>query len=251
MKTTVKVQNGSNSNANKYDGMSRGNNNINHDDSTTMQQHLHSYPLYSDAKPVVPERMGDIATRRVPPPPPLRTTSKSPLASPTNPTTPVTYYYPTPKGYSNLLSNKMGATNNLDGPLIFVEEKRRHPSTSTSSSCESINSQESLHQPPRMTPHLQNRQLEIRHQELLEKQRALQEQYSRLQQLQQTSPPDLLHMQKGDNESKTFSTMGMTLGTESCGPPISSSISVSNPYMNLPPNFNAEAKIRVYETDIL
>lgn len=244
----VKVQNSSYSNANSHDETSKSNN-TNLVDGLKMMQGLHSYPSYSDPKPVVPERMGDIVTRRVPPPPPLRTTSKSPLASPTSLTSPVTYYYPTPKGYSNLLSNKMGATNNLDGPLIFVEDKRRHPSTSTSSSCESINSQESLHQTTRMTPHLQNRQVEMRHQELLERQRALQEQYSRLQQLHQRSPPDLLQLQKNDRE--IFSKIGTTLGAEKCGPSTPGSISVVNPYANLPHDFNAEAQIRIYETDIL
>jgi hypothetical protein len=93
---------------------------------------------------------------------------------------------------------------------------------SNSSSCESINSQEGLQQNKAVSTSSSTgnkaRQeiLEQRHQELLRKQRALQEQYARLQQLQRSGggglavvpPPDLL-LKKTGSESNLLAKMGL------------------------------------------
>ncbi|KAK9295255.1 hypothetical protein QLX08_010392 [Tetragonisca angustula] len=92
-------------------------------------------------------------------------------------------------------------------------------STSNSSSCESVNSQEGL-----QSKKGRQEQLEQRHQELLRKQKALQEQYARLQQLQRNTaglttvppaPPDLL--KKTGSESNLLAKMGLGLSTASSG----------------------------------
>lgn len=212
---------------------------------TATLRRLHSFP--ADAKPPVPERMGDLATKRVPPPPPPRTSSKSPLASPTNPMAPAPRRSPIRKGSLGSASN--GMVTHLHGALVVDENECQQPSPSTSSSCESINSQEGLQHRP--APHLRQEQLEIRHQELLKKQRALQEQYSRLQQLQQTPPPDLLQLKKTGSEGNIFSKMGMTFGPVGGMPPTSGSASIVDSLVNVSRDMNAEAKTKVYETDIL
>ncbi|XP_032676483.1 uncharacterized protein LOC116846577 isoform X6 [Odontomachus brunneus] len=92
-------------------------------------------------------------------------------------------------------------------------------STSNSSSCESVNSQEGL-----QSKRGRQEQLEQRHQELLRKQKALQEQYARLQQLQRNAaglttvppaPPDLL--KKTGSESNLLAKMGLGLSAASSG----------------------------------
>lgn len=65
-------------------------------------------------------------------------------------------------------------------------------------------------------------QLEQRHQELLKKQKALQEQYTRLQQLQRTQPPpDLLQLKKTGSEGNLLLKMGLSM---SAATPISGSL---------------------------
>lgn len=230
LQTTGKVEAGS------HNGLSSASSG-----STSTLRRLHSFP--ADAKPPVPERLGDLAGKRVPPPPPPRTSSKSPLASPTNPMAPASRRSPTRKGSLGSASN--GVAAHLHAALIANENERQQPSPSTSSSCESINSQEGLQH--RAVPHLRQEQLEIRHQELLKKQRALQEQYSRLQQLQQTPPPDLLQLKKTGSEGNIFSKMGMSFGPA----PISGPGSVVDSLASASRDANAEAKTKVYETDIL
>lgn len=85
---------------------------------------------------------------------------------------------------------------------------------SNSSSCESVNSQEG-----RKSSH-RKEELEQRHQELLKKQRALQEQYARLQQLQRGNntlavvppAPDQL-LKKTGSESNLLQKMGLQMAT--------------------------------------
>lgn len=195
---------------------------------------LHSFPS-SENKPPVPERNVDSSGKRIPPPPPPRTSSKSPLASPTNPSAPVRL---------NCSPIRKGSLGSLTKVL---KDKLEQPSASTSSSCESINSQEGVQQSQQ-----RQEQLELRHQELLKKQKALQEQYTRLQQLQKTSPPDLLQLKKTGSESNILAKMGLGLTTT----PISGSLSYLVAQNNDQNSNNHVAdsvvnKPAVYETDIL
>lgn len=134
----------------------------------------------SATKPPVPERNPDLlqmaAGRRAPPPPPPRTSSRSPLASPAAPLV----------------------------PLL---------SPSNSSSCDSVDSQEPVSKA--RPPSARHDILEQRHQELLKKQKALQEQYARLQQIQRggsaltvVPPPDL---KKTGSESNLLTKMGLSM----------------------------------------
>lgn len=175
----------------------------------------------------MPEHLGDYAARRIPPPPPLRTSSKSPLASPTCQTSFTSHYSLAPLASSHT-TNNLKASANLQSLLIVDDNTRPLQSPSTSSSGDSVNSQEgSQHQ----ALYRHHEQLEIRHQELLEKQRALQEQYSRLQQFQRTPPPEI---------------------TSEETPPTSGSALAANSHMNFSFDFvNSEASNKVYETDIL
>ncbi|RZF38532.1 hypothetical protein LSTR_LSTR006127 [Laodelphax striatellus] len=152
---------------------------------------LHSYPS-GDGKPPVPERGADLLSKRVPPPPPPRTSSRSPLSSPTGPSVPPRGQSPLRRGRSSL---KESSKTGLDPPL--------------SSSCESVNSQEGV--PGSQNSQSRQEMLEQRHQELLRKQRALQEQYTRLQQLQRAPPPDLLQLKKTGSESNLLAKMGLGL----------------------------------------
>lgn len=133
----------------------------------------------SATKPPVPERNPDLlqmaAGRRAPPPPPPRTSSRSPLASPAAPLV----------------------------PLL---------SPSNSSSCDSVDSQDPA---SKARPVARHDLLEQRHQELLKKQKALQEQYARLQQIQRggsslavVPPPDL---KKTGSESNLLTKMGLNM----------------------------------------
>lgn len=198
---------------------------------------LHSYPSGSDTdasppvrargqhppKPPVPERHPELlamAARRAPPPPPPRTTSRSPLASPTSPATP-------PRCHPD--------------PAFLP-----HPSDLPSSDDDKA--------PTRHTP------LEQRHQELLKKQKALQEQYARLQMIQRSGPtlppnaqPDL---KKTGSESNLLTKMNLNLAPAA----ISGSMthlaadnyvdgSLTNDKGKLPEAVSTTNK--VYETDIL
>lgn len=177
---------------------------------TSTLRRLHSYPSSEGGKPPVPERGADLLSKRVPPPPPPRTSSRSPLSSPTGPSIPPrgpSGQSPLRRGRSSLKEN---SKSGMDAPL--------------SSSCESVNSQEGV----KTQPTSQSRQeiLEQRHQELLRKQRALQEQYTRLQQLQRAPPPDLLQLKKTGSESNLLAKMGLGL---SAAAPISGSLSHLGP----------------------
>lgn len=209
-------------------------------------------------KPPVPERNAELlqlaSARRVPPPPPPRTSSRSPLASPTSPQLPprnhpcslqsgnATLRRPATRITSNNVVGKEGKPPMALPPdatavLTTMDQTMTTPnvvvvphnssssqsstvlSTSNSSSCESVNSQEGL-----QSKRGRQEQLEQRHQELLRKQKALQEQYARLQQLQRNAaglttvppaPPDLL--KKTGSESNLLAKMGLGLSAASSG----------------------------------
>lgn len=200
---------------------------------------LHSYPS-GDAKPPVPERSSDLLSKRVPPPPPPRTSSKSPLASPTNPLTPA----------RNTSSNVSSPVRK--NTLPRTADKDKSLNVSNSSSSENVNSQED-------TPSSLPRQeyLEQKHQELLRKQRALQEQYTRLQ---RTPPPDLVQLKKTGSEGNIIQKMGLSLTASA---PMSGSMSHFGYFKPSAPLDNASDTTgaanaggavttnKLYETDIL
>lgn len=112
-------------------------------DSTGSLRRLHSYPSSSDeSSPPVPAKPTP-AARRVPPPPPPRTSSRSPLASPTS------VAPPSPRSQPQM-GVRRGTTgrSSLREPRRASESAATTPggallaSTSNSSSCESVNSQE-------------------------------------------------------------------------------------------------------------
>ncbi|KAJ8935983.1 hypothetical protein NQ318_000853 [Aromia moschata] len=201
-------------------------------------------------KPPIPERNAELlqhaaSGKRVPPPPPPRTSSKSPLASPTSPSLP-------PRSPAAALQHIQNVQNMVDRPMSQFEQatqnlglqtlRRNVPgrssvkdksqtlprnlgsnlqlqaepeaiSASNSSSCESVNSQDG-------SKRTRKEELEQRHQELLKKQKALQEQYARLQQLQRGNntlavvppAPDQL-LKKTGSESNLLQKMGLQLST--------------------------------------
>uniref|UniRef100_A0A182PRF6 Uncharacterized protein n=1 Tax=Anopheles epiroticus TaxID=199890 RepID=A0A182PRF6_9DIPT len=143
---------------------------------------LHSYPSGSDTdtsppqptrpttgKPPVPERNAELLSKvnnkRVPPPPPPRTSSRSPLASPTSPHVP----------------QHLRGQQQQQQPAVTLSdcEQQQRTSEGTDSGSESVCSDNSQRQLA----------LELRHQELLKKQRQLQEQYQRLQQMSKNAVP--------------------------------------------------------------
>ncbi|GLH13580.1 Coiled-coil domain-containing protein [Gryllus bimaculatus] len=203
-------------------------------------------------KPPVPERNSELLSqlvgRRVPPPPPPRTSSRSPLASPTSPLLPPKGQHPPNQpqmgvGGGTLLRRGGSGRSSLREPLrgshsISLpadtkpsggEDNLSTPGTfnplsaSNSSSCESVNSQEGLQN--KSGNKARQEILEQRHQELLRKQRALQEQYARLQQLQRggggsltvVPPPDLL-LKKTGSESNLLAKMGLGHGLTAAAP---------------------------------
>ncbi|XP_073977136.1 coiled-coil domain-containing protein AGAP005037 isoform X9 [Rhodnius prolixus] len=93
--------------------------------------------------------------------------------------------------------------------------------------------------------------LEQKHQELLRKQRALQEQYTRLQALQRSQPPpDLLQLKKTGSESNLLGKMGLTLApTGSLSHLASAAASTSVATSTSTSSTTTTSKI--YETDIL
>ncbi|XP_045472196.1 coiled-coil domain-containing protein AGAP005037 isoform X8 [Harmonia axyridis] len=255
----------------------------------------------SKNKPPLPERNSDlsqqIAGKRVPPPPPPRTSSKSPLSSPTSPNIP-------PRSPAAGLQHIQNVQNMVDKPYqsqfeqatqslglstlrrnvtsrgILKEKAQTLPrnigsnlqtlqvsdsdaiSASNSSSCESVNSQDG-------SKKSRKEELEQRHQELLKKQKALQEQYARLQQLQRGNntavvppPPDQL-LKKTGSESNLLQKMGLQLTTSQM---TGSLTNLPNTMANVP-NKNSstnntknseDAKLdncnttnKVYETEIL
>lgn len=110
--------------------------------------------------------------------------------------------------------------------------------------------------------HQQTRQeiLELRHQELLRKQKALQEQYTRLQQLQRAPPPDLLQLKKTGSESNILAKMGLGLSAAApisgslshLGPTTANTTATTSTFDSAPaPAANTSTTSKIYETDIL
>ncbi|XP_044727819.1 coiled-coil domain-containing protein AGAP005037 isoform X4 [Chrysoperla carnea] len=255
------------------------------------------------------ELLQALAGRRVPPPPPPRTSSRSPLASPTSPGIPPRNNTPSTlqhiQNVQNMAQNEnttqsqfdaarenlgLGGTlrRNVPGRSSLKERSQTLPrnigsnlqvhtqqqqteidnnmmmlTASNSSSCESVNSQEGAKKNNRQE------QLEMRHQELLKKQKALQEQYARLQQLQRGNnaltvvppTPDIL-LKKTGSESNILQKMGLNMMTAS--PQINtgslthlannngnlSTVPVSNEN-STQQSTGASTTSKVYETDIL
>ncbi|KAK9729039.1 Actin interacting protein 3 [Popillia japonica] len=200
-------------------------------------------------KPPLPERNTDllqhISGKRVPPPPPPRTSSKSPLASPTSPNLPprspatglqhiqnVQNMVEKPQSQFEVATQNLGLgtlrrnvvnrssvkdraqtlPRNIGSNLQVHGDTENTISASNSSSCESVNSQDGTKK--------RKEELEQRHQELLKKQKALQEQYARLQQLQRGNntlavvppAPDQL-LKKTGSESNLLQKMGLQMST--------------------------------------
>ncbi|KAL3282960.1 hypothetical protein HHI36_006118 [Cryptolaemus montrouzieri] len=260
-------------------------------------------PLQRDVtknKPPIPERNSElfqhIAGKRVPPPPPPRTSSKSPLTSPTSPNLP-------PRSPAAGLQHIQNVQNMVDKPYqsqfeqatqslglstlrrnvtsrnIIREKSQTLPrnigsnlqnlqvsdsdvvSASNSSSCESVNSQDG-------SKKNRKEELEQRHQELLKKQKALQEQYARLQQLQRGNntavvppAPDQL-LKKTGSESNLLQKMGLHLTTSqmtgsltnlpnTTNAPNKASLINANINNEEHPGENNSTTNKVYETEIL
>lgn len=211
-------------------------------------------PLKTTSKPPLPERntelLQQVVARRVPPPPPPRTSSKSPLASPTSPGLPPRSPATNLQHIQNVQSMveaggkkpqsqfeqatinlglgtlKRGASRNsfkadkaqtlprnIGSNLQVASESESAISASNSSSCESVNSQDG-------SKKNRKEELEQRHQELLKKQKALQEQYARLQQLQRGTntltvipPGSVEQLKKTGSESNLLQKMGLQMST--------------------------------------
>lgn len=202
---------------------------------------LHSYPSGSDtdtsppqqklrlgaaAKPPVPERNAELITRvmnkRAPPPPPPRTSSsKSPLASPTSPNV---------------------SLDQLHGQAAGVDNNNGDAGNSSGSGTESSNSGE------------RQAALEYRHQELLRKQKQLQEQYARLQQISKTGPiPCEELLKKTGSESNLPQKMGLNMAVSGSMKNLNVDVTIAEAAKN---ERNQQSLLQtttkqVYETDIL
>lgn len=278
------------------------------DNSPPIQPLQRTLDNKASQKPPIPERNAELlqhlaSGRRVPPPPPPRTSSKSPLASPTSPNLP-----PRSASNTNVLQHIQNVQNmtekpqsqfetatqnlglggtlrrNVPGRSSLKEKSQTLPrnigsnlqvqqpgdnlvSASNSSSCESVNSQEGAKKGNR------KEELEQRHQELLRKQKALQEQYARLQQLQRGNntltvvppTPDLL-LKKTGSESNLLQKMGLQMSASqqmtgslthiasavnSQTQTIITSSIETNTSNNAAPAPNNTTTNKVYETDIL
>lgn len=208
-------------------------------------------------KPPIPERNVEllqhvVAGKRIPPPPPPRTSSKSPLASPTSPSLPprspaaglqhiqnvqnIVENSNKPQSQFEAATQNLGLSTlrrNVGARSSIKDRAQTLPrnigsnlqvqnldvenviSASNSSSCESVNSQDGS-----TKKSTRKEELEQRHQELLKKQKALQEQYARLQQLQRGNntlavippAPDQL-LKKTGSESNLLQKMGLQMAT--------------------------------------
>lgn len=156
---------------------------------------LASYPSGSDTdqdqispprpigKPPVPERNSELLSRyghkKLPPPPPPRSSSSRSPQSPTSPNLP-------PRCTDQQLTNTKNNINNNNYNSAYLQNDQ--DSGSESNNSQDNNSQRQL-------------QLEMRHQELLKKQKQLQEQYQRLQQMSKNTialAPEDMDQNKGD-----------------------------------------------------
>lgn len=194
-----------------------------------MLRRLHSYPSGSDTdtspptqiqqrsgpnapgKPPVPERnaelLSKVGNKRIPPPPPPRTSSRSPLASPTSPAAPT------------IIRSTLPALGELSTANVDLQNYGNngvapppHSSLLDSGNGGNSSGSESTHS----QDHGQRQQaLESRHQELLKKQKQLQEQYARLQKISKNSSlpatTDMLQLKKTGSESNLPQKMGLNM----------------------------------------
>lgn len=216
---------------------------------------LHSYPSGSDTdtsppqrpttgKPPVPERnaelLSKVGNKRTPPPPPPRTSSRSPLASPTSPNL--------PQRLANMEQqneHQMNINNNNNGQY---QHHSHHEDSGSESASSQDNSQRQL-------------QLELRHQELLKKQKQLQEQYQRLQHISKNTVPlapndPAMALKKTGSESNLPQKMGLNMSiSSSSGSMKNLTASVdNNNFATGEGNCENGSKVttnKVYETDIL
>lgn len=99
--------------------------------------------------------------------------------------------------------------------------------------------------------------LELRHQELLKKQKQLQEQYARLQQISKTSalpPGDILHLKKTGSESNLPQKMGLNMAISGSMKNLNVDVSIVEAKKNEKNHMesgNVTTTKQVYETDIL
>ncbi|XP_066260130.1 coiled-coil domain-containing protein CG32809 isoform X12 [Euwallacea similis] len=271
-------------------------NNLTVSTATGSLRRLHSYPSGSDtdnsppiqplqtnksvgaAKPPLPERNAEllqhVAGKRIPPPPPPRTSSRSPLASPTSPNVkPMSQFEQATQnlGLHTLKRNAPTRSSLKDadksqtlprnvGSSLQLPSSSDSEAVSASSSCESVNSQTSSK--------TRKEELEQRHQELLRKQKALQEQYARLQQLQRGTnaltivPPtsDQL-LKKTGSESNLLQKMGLQMTTSQITGSLTNIPSTNGNSQQINnedkpngpdnPGPIMEGQKKVYETDIL
>ncbi|XP_055326242.1 uncharacterized protein LOC129579985 isoform X8 [Sitodiplosis mosellana] len=209
--------------------------------NTSSLRRLHSYPSGSDTdtsppqqklrsipgKPPVPERNAELISKvinkRAPPPPPPRTSSsRSPLASPTSPCVANNMAIASDNEQNN------GNGNNNDG--------------GNSSGNESSNSQE------------RQAALEVRHQELLKKQKQLQEQYARLQQISKSGPvPSNDPLKKTGSESNLPQKMGLQMAVSGSMKNLNVDVTIAEAQKNDKNQQTAHTTTtkQVYETDIL
>lgn len=207
--------------------------------NTSSLRRLHSYPSGSDTdtsppqqklrsipgKPPVPERnaelMSKVINKRAPPPPPPRTSSsRSPLASPTSPSV------------ANNMTIAAGDNN---------EQNNGNGDGGNSSGNESSNSQE------------RQFALEVRHQELLKKQKQLQEQYARLQQINKSGPvPSNDSIKKTGSESNLPQKMGLQMAVSGSMKNLNVDVTIAEAQKNEKNQQTAHTTTKqVYETDIL
>lgn len=205
--------------------------------NTSSLRRLHSYPSGSDTdtsppqqklrtvgKPPVPERNAELISKvinkRAPPPPPPRTSSsRSPLASPTSPCV-----------ANNMPIGSDSEHNNGNGN-----------DGGNSSGNESSNSQE------------RQAALEVRHQELLKKQKQLQEQYARLQQISKSGPvPSNDPLKKTGSESNLPQKMGLQMAVSGSMKNLNVDVTIAEAQKNDKNQQPTHTTTKqVYETDIL
>lgn len=205
--------------------------------NTANLRRLHSYPSGSDTdtsppqqksmrsvpgKPPVPERnaelLSKVANKRAPPPPPPRTSSsRSPLASPTSPS----------------------VANNM--PIAGADIDNGNGDGGNSSGNESSNSQE------------RQAALESRHQELLKKQKQLQEQYARLQQISKSGPVPANNdpLKKTGSESNLPQKMGLNMAVSGSMKNLNVDVTIVEAEKNEKNQPQTTTTKQVYETDIL
>ncbi|KAG5682506.1 hypothetical protein PVAND_011855 [Polypedilum vanderplanki] len=205
-------------------------------DSAHQLRRLHSYPSGSDteespprppplaAKPPVPERNSELLSRqkgkKVPPPPPPRTSSRSPLASPTSPSM-TNRIITEHQQQQQQLNAEQQFINSINNNNQFIQNDQ-------DSGSESANSQDNNSQ--------RQMQLELRHQELLKKQKQLQEQYQRLQQMSKNAIP----LGHNDNVKRMGSDTNL-----------SQKLNADKVNDNVPQSQTTVTTNKVYETDIL